>query len=276
MLSPRHARLSFTTFVCACLLAAGTRGGVVRAQEAQAQTPAQSAETARGVALYKQGDFKAAVDSLKKASRQDAADADAWQYLALALKQTGDEKSAQRAMERAVYLRHARLSSFSVSNRPYSALSKEERAVFRAEQARRYAAALETVNAYLQFEPQDAAFWREQAESLNFYIAQAENPAQDDAIYAGDEVTARAVILSKPLPTYTEEARQHQISGRILVRLVLAPDETVQHVLVTRPLPYGLSERALEVARRIRFKPAMKDGRAVAQYVTIEYGFSIY
>jgi outer membrane biosynthesis protein TonB len=41
-------------------------------------------------------------------------------------------------------------------------------------------------------------------------------------------------------------------------------------------LPDGLTEKAIEAARRISFTPAEKDGRKVSQYVTIEYNFNIY
>ncbi|MDX6695309.1 MAG: hypothetical protein QOF02_3861, partial [Blastocatellia bacterium] len=39
---------------------------------------------------------------------------------------------------------------------------------------------------------------------------------------------------------------------------------------------YGLTEKAIAAARQIRFSPAMKDGRAVSQFVQIEYNFNLY
>src|ERR671939_458012 len=36
------------------------------------------------------------------------------------------------------------------------------------------------------------------------------------------------------------------------------------------------AEAAVAAARSIKFIPAQKDGRAVSQYVTIEYNFNIY
>jgi outer membrane biosynthesis protein TonB len=41
-------------------------------------------------------------------------------------------------------------------------------------------------------------------------------------------------------------------------------------------LPDGLTEKAMEAARRIQFTPAEKDGRRVSQYATINYNFNIY
>jgi outer membrane biosynthesis protein TonB len=37
-----------------------------------------------------------------------------------------------------------------------------------------------------------------------------------------------------------------------------------------------LTEKAIAAARQIRFQPAQKDGRAVSQWITIEYNFNIY
>jgi hypothetical protein len=58
--------------------------------------------------------------------------------------------------------------------------------------------------------------------------------------------------------------------------MVLASDGTVQYVFAVHRLPDGLTEKAIEAARKIKFIPATKDGRRVSQYVTIDYNFNIY
>jgi len=47
-------------------------------------------------------------------------------------------------------------------------------------------------------------------------------------------------------------------------------------VKVVRGLADGLNESAIEAARKIKFRPAMKDGRAVAMRSLVEYNFSLY
>ncbi len=264
--------------VCACLVCAGTHTEL-RAQPAPTQETLQlvSADTTRGIELYQQGNIDEAIKLLKKASKETPGDVNAWQFLGLAYKQQGDQKSARKALETAVYLRLSQLSPrrLMVVNRE-PAPSKEELTAMRAEQLQRYRAALETLEAYLQLDPKDAVFWREQMETLQFYIARTEQPNSADSIYAPAELTTKAVILAKPNPGYTEEARLRRTGGRIALRLVLAADGTVQHILVLRPLPDGLTVKAVEAARRISFQPAMKDGRPVAQIVNVEYGFNIF
>jgi TonB family protein len=97
-----------------------------------------------------------------------------------------------------------------------------------------------------------------------------------DRIFTIKDVTRRAVIVSRPEPLYTDEARKNQITGTVVLRLVLNADGTVTNVVALSRLPDGLTEKAVEAARRIQFTPAERDGRKVSQYATINYNFNIY
>lgn len=90
------------------------------------------------------------------------------------------------------------------------------------------------------------------------------------------EVTRKAVITFKPEPGYTEQARKNSVEGVIRLQAILTASGKVTNIRVLRGLPDGLSEKALQAARQIRFIPAEKDGRAVSQWMLLEYNFSIY
>jgi periplasmic protein TonB len=90
------------------------------------------------------------------------------------------------------------------------------------------------------------------------------------------EVTRKAILLSKPEPGFTEEARKNNVMGVVKLRLVLASSGQVTNIAVVKGLPDGLTEKAIAAARQIRFQPAQKDGRAVSQHIVIEYNFNIY
>jgi TonB family protein len=94
--------------------------------------------------------------------------------------------------------------------------------------------------------------------------------------FAARDVTRKATIISKPEPLYTEEARKNQVTGTVRLRLVLGANGAVSGISPVSRLPDGLTEKAIEAARKISFTPAEKDGRKVSQYVTIEYNFNIY
>lgn len=89
-------------------------------------------------------------------------------------------------------------------------------------------------------------------------------------------MTSKARVTAKPEPRYTEQARNQQTTGTVVLRCVFAADRTVKYLLVVVGLPDGLTERALEAARRIKFEPAIKDGRPVSMYIQLEYNFNLY
>lgn len=94
-------------------------------------------------------------------------------------------------------------------------------------------------------------------------------------VYEAKEVTRRAVLVEKPEPGFTEEARANGVSGKVTISAVLCGDGRVTDIRVGEGLPHGMTERAVEAARRIKFRPAKKDGRAVSQWLRIEYLFDV-
>jgi TonB family protein len=95
-------------------------------------------------------------------------------------------------------------------------------------------------------------------------------------VFRVGEVSKKAQIISKPEPLYTEEARKNQITGTVVLRMVLNSNGTVTGIQPVSRLPDGLTEKAIAAAKLIRFSPAEKDGRKVSQYATIQYNFNIY
>jgi protein TonB len=89
-------------------------------------------------------------------------------------------------------------------------------------------------------------------------------------------VSRKALITFKPEPGFTEEARKNNVTGVVRLRAILHASGGVQSISVVKGLPDGLTEKAIAAARQIRFTPAEKDGRAVSQYVVLEYNFNIY
>ena len=95
-------------------------------------------------------------------------------------------------------------------------------------------------------------------------------------IFSPKEVSSKAHVLSKPEPQYTEEARKNQVTGTVVLRAVFTSGGQVSGIRAVSGLPYGLTERAIEAARRIKFTPATKDGRPVSMYIQLEYNFNLY
>jgi TonB family protein len=70
-----------------------------------------------------------------------------------------------------------------------------------------------------------------------------------------------AEILSKPNPTYTDEARHLKIEGEVLLEVVLEASGRLRVVRVVRGLGHGLDDNAVKAAEQIHFKPAVRDGQ---------------
>lgn len=94
--------------------------------------------------------------------------------------------------------------------------------------------------------------------------------------YRSVKLAKKALIVFKPEPGYTEQARRNNTSGVVTLRAILNSSGTVTNVSVMKELPDGLTEQAVSAARRILFFPAVKDGRRASQYVVLEYTFHIY
>ncbi len=90
------------------------------------------------------------------------------------------------------------------------------------------------------------------------------------------EVDQRPFIAFKPEPAYTEEARQNALAGTVLLKAIFTADGVVTSIKVASGLPYGLEENAVEAAKKIRFIPAVKDGKFVSTWMQLEYSFNLY
>lgn len=95
-------------------------------------------------------------------------------------------------------------------------------------------------------------------------------------IFSPKEVTQKAFAVSRPEPFYTEEARRKQLTGTVVLKAVLSSSGKVANIEVLKELGNGLTEKALEAAGKMKFIPAMKDGKFVSQYIQIEYNFNLY
>lgn len=127
----------------------------------------------------------------------------------------------------------------------------------------------------------DAKFQRENLESLKFfseYYGRPENqkPVNFDVSNQSDADKTPLKLLSKPLAAYTDNARGAGVSGVVRLLVGFSADGTVKHILIVKPLGFGLNEQAVRAARAIKFEPATKDGKPVSVVKQVEYSFSVY
>lgn len=68
-------------------------------------------------------------------------------------------------------------------------------------------------------------------------------------------------ILFKPQPTYTQEARRKGVQGEVLLDVVFEASGALHINRVVKGLGYGLDDMAMEAAKKIQFRPAVRDGQ---------------
>ena len=83
-------------------------------------------------------------------------------------------------------------------------------------------------------------------------------------------------IISKPRAIYTDEARANYIQGDVSLRLKLLSNGKVGDIYPVKELPDGLTEKAIEAARKIKFEPQMRNGKPISVTVLVQYNFTIY
>jgi TonB family protein len=148
----------------------------------------------------------------------------------------------------------------------------------RAAQPERLRQAAASLTQYLRLKPdaEDADELREDLEALRFYAEASSAPDPARKVYTATEAGSRALLLAKPEPGFTEDARRANATGVVRLRAVLDADGKVKHILVLRRLGHGLTGKAVAAARQIKFKPATLAGQPVSQFVVLEYNFHVY
>jgi len=85
------------------------------------------------------------------------------------------------------------------------------------------------------------------------------------------EVPAR--LMKSADPVYPEEARRRGITGMVILEIVIETDGHVSAGRVHKPLPFGLTQSAIDAVGKWRYSPAMDRGRPVRslQQVTVKF-----
>ncbi|MGA9640728.1 MAG: energy transducer TonB [Terriglobales bacterium] len=82
-------------------------------------------------------------------------------------------------------------------------------------------------------------------------------------------------IVEKPNPVYTQEARNLKVEGEVLLEVSFGANGQLQVNRVVRGLGHGLDEAAVAAAKRMRFKPAMRNGQPVDSTAVVHVVFQL-
>ena len=86
----------------------------------------------------------------------------------------------------------------------------------------------------------------------------------------------RPTLTYREKAKYTEEARDNGVEGTVVLQVVFNTNGLITDIRVIRGLPDGLTEKAIEAAKKIRFIPAMREGAPVNVRGAVEFTFNLY
>jgi protein TonB len=96
------------------------------------------------------------------------------------------------------------------------------------------------------------------------------------AAYNSEAVDQIPTITRKVVPDYPVRARRLELQGRVVVRLVVDAGGEPRMCAVYKADPPGyFEEAALDAARRTRFMPGKRRGRAVNTVVLLPFSFAL-
>lgn len=82
-------------------------------------------------------------------------------------------------------------------------------------------------------------------------------------------------IVSKPRPTYTDEARALKIEGEVLLEVEFTATGEIRVLRVVCGLGHGLDQSAARAVQGVRFKPAQRNGQPIDVRTTVNIVFRL-
>jgi TonB family protein len=114
-----------------------------------------------------------------------------------------------------------------------------------------------------------------EVQTSGFERARAVAPAPTPNAAPTRPIDTPVEIIYKPTPEYTDEARSAHIQGTVTLELEFGANGDIRVLRLMRGLGHGLDEAAERAAKRIRFKPAQSDGRAVDSRAKVQITFQL-
>lgn len=222
-----------------------------------AQVASMDADRDRAIALVDNNPAEA-ITLLNSVLKRNKKDVRAWHWLARAFEKHHQPDAGAKAHETAATTAYKIQTADGVRS-----LTKTE-----------LLEAADSIDRFLSLKPSLSNKKKKEWYDRGIFLRVVASSGTSEPItYKGSEVTQRARVLRKPEPSYTEDARRNLVSGTVVLRCVFGADGRVRNIVVIRALPEGLTERAIEAAKQIKFVPAIKDGKPVSMWMQLEYNF---
>jgi len=112
------------------------------------------------------------------------------------------------------------------------------------------------------------------------YFATKEGKSQaariDNSVLRPGNGVVSPKLLSSLDPTSNDYAQKANIAGMTLLSTVVGPSGQPSHVVIVRPIGFGLDEQAVAAVSHAHFQPGLRDGQPVPVMVNLQVTFRIY
>lgn len=262
-------------------------------------TPAANLE--QGIALYWSGRYAETIEILELAQKTDLRDdeqIECLKYLGFSQVAVGDNDAARKVFADLLaqdprHILDKEVVSPKIVKVFESARSELIESLFQQGKAtyfeKQYAATRRTMNRILALDPAHALAkeYSQLASEQEVLIKKtaalegerqvlSPSPAEpDDRIYHQTGGITPPVLTSSVNPKYPASARRSGKQGTVVMTVVIGSRGSVQEVTIVRPLSPALDRAAVAAVKRWRYRPATKDGRAVAVYSVVNLQFRL-
>jgi TonB family protein len=96
-----------------------------------------------------------------------------------------------------------------------------------------------------------------------------------DVFIPGQQGVTAPKVVQEATPSYTTEAREAGIQGKVTIEAVVLTNGRVGDARVKNSLGHGLDAESIKTLRQWRFEPGTKDGRPVPTKITLEMDFTL-
>ena len=90
-----------------------------------------------------------------------------------------------------------------------------------------------------------------------------------------DKTFTQPKPITIPRPDYTEEARKQKITGSVRVVVFINETGETEDAIVIIGLGFGLDQSAIDVVHKVKWSPAMKDGKPISCCVAMVISYSL-
>lgn len=96
-------------------------------------------------------------------------------------------------------------------------------------------------------------------------------------VFFPEKTDAPLKILYKPRAAYPQpENGTVCFQGTVALRVQFLATGEIGEIKIVNGLPFGANENAIDAAKRIKFEPAIKDGKPVTVFRVVQFSYKIY